>query len=421
MRNKTLKNQGGFAHPLAFLLFIVVIVVIGFAGYRIMHRNRTDVHGPVNMASNQGDPNSTDPIAKGKALGSTECTGQGTVPLTHAVMDMKDVDYIQPYGYMAAAHVTPIDHQYYFQVNLNAPANTYPVYATADGKILAVQHQGDTYYVVLSHTCTFFSWYNLLTGLAPDIQAKVSTGSGPTSMVNIPVKAGQLIGYVGGSRALDFAVWNTEKTLPGFLYPVAYNNEEPWKINTAQPLDYYTADVKTQVLSKYIRTVQPLDGKIDYDVSGQAVGNWFATGTNGDAGDGTHNVSTFTKGHLSLSYDAMDPAALTFSTGDYQGQPAQFAIKGSTDWTKITPNSGVAKVELANRTYYTSTGALWQQNYVKGGLTMKPSTDTVATALIQLTGKDELKLEIFPGKTPAQVSGFDSAAKTYDRGQNAHM
>ena len=177
--------------------------------------------------------------------------------------------------------------------------------------------------------------------------------------------------------------------------------------------------LKPRYYRVYIRTAAPRDGRVDYDVDGQAVGTWFLEGTNGYAGGDNPGNPSYWGGHLSLVYDSLDPSALTLSIGDYQGQPTQFAVKGDTDWTKITPSSGLAKVELANRYWVTPAGDGWHGQFA---LNVKMTAQsTQATALIQMTGKQTMKVEVFPGKTPAQVSGFDSAAKTYNRGQDAHM
>lgn len=373
-------------------------------------------------AGKLGDANSLDPILKGKSLSGGQCEGSGTVPLSHAPMDIKDVATIQPMGYTAEAHVTPIDHQYYYQVNNKAPKDTYPVYATADGNLTSVQHIDNAWFIVLSHSCTFYTQYNLITGFAPDLQKLLPSNWSPTSgSVKVPVKAGQVIGYVGG-QSLDFSVWNTEKTVTGLLNKIAYNNREPWKVNTVPPLDYFTPEVKAAVLQRYVRTAEPRDGKFDYDVDGQAVGNWFVAGTNGYAGgekiDNSVGINYY-GGHLALTYDYIDPTGRVFSIGNYEGKPAQFAVKNAIDWTKIVPGSGVAKIELAERQHVTANGTLWSTAYATGiKMTAGPSK---GTALVEMTDKQVMKVEVFPGKTPAQVSGFTSAAKTYNRGQDAHM
>ncbi|MEJ0072854.1 MAG: hypothetical protein WDN27_02060 [Candidatus Saccharibacteria bacterium] len=78
-------------------------------------------------------------------------------------------------------------------------------------------------------------YYNLLTSISPDIMSKVPGNwrqMGGT--VKVPVKAGQLVGYVGG-QSLDFELADTTFTNPKLLYHTAYNNTEPFKINVVHP------------------------------------------------------------------------------------------------------------------------------------------------------------------------------------------
>ncbi len=281
-------NQRGFTHPLVLVIVIVAIAAVGFAGYRVInsHKQNSSTQGTSNQNStfsangNLGDPNSLNPTTKGESLSNGQCSGTGSKPLTHAPMNASDISDIQPMGLMVGSHVTPVDHEYYWGKNQSAPINTYPVYADGDGTIVAVEATPngnyDNWWVTIAHSCTFLSNYNLMTSITPSIKAALPKSWGPNSNggVHIPVKAGELIGYVG-DQSLDFQVWNTQVTLKGFLNPRAYNNREPWKVNTVAPLDYFTSAVKAQITPLYVRTVAPPDGKIDYDINGEAVGNWF--------------------------------------------------------------------------------------------------------------------------------------------------
>jgi hypothetical protein len=238
----------------------------------------------------------------------------------------------------------------------------------------------------------------------------------------VHVKAGQLIGHVGG-QSLDFQLADTTFTNPKLLYHTAYNNTEPFKINGVHPLDYFADSVKAQILPKYLRIAEPRDGNYAYDVDGEAVGSWFKAGTNGYAGGDTPTSTTnnTTRGHLALAYDSFDPSALVLSIGEYNGgSPAIFIVNDNTDWTKITPSSGVVKVQLAESSSRKTDGSIWAGGPAPGGIKLVP-TFNKAAALIQLTSKQEMKFEIFPGKTTAQINDFDSSAVTYNRGQDAHM
>ena len=434
LKNKNSQStQSGFAHLLLVVIVVVIVGVIGFAGYKVTHKNRNTEAGanytPNNQHSgggtNLGDPDSTDPVTKGMALANGECSGKGTTALTHAPMDPKDLEAIHPYGLMVGGHVTPVDHQYYWGKGENNSAkDAYPVYADAAGTIVNVGEENSTKWsVIISHnSCTFFSWYNLMTSLDKSIQAQLPAKWGQNSQVaKIPVKAGQLLGYVGG-QSLDFAVWNTEKNLPNLLFRTAYNNREPWKVNTVPPLDYFSKEVKAQIIPKYTRAADPIDGRPDYDQSGKAVGTWFLKGSNGYAGgtDAGKASTNYFGGHLALAYYYVDPGALVFSTGDYQGQPTQFAVVGnSPDWKDVSQSSGVIKYQLATPNPVNAAGSTWMGEFDQH-VKLKASSPQ-ATLLIQLTGKDEMKVEVFPGKTPDQVNGFDGNAKTYNRGQDAQM
>ncbi|MEO5841069.1 MAG: hypothetical protein ABIQ73_22015 [Acidimicrobiales bacterium] len=136
---------------------------------------------PPNVEMQAMNADSLDEKIKGNTLGNGQCSGTGDVPLTHSPMNIADVRTIQPMGLMIGNHVTPVDHQYNYQVNERAPKDTYPVYATADGVIVGVQHTENAWFVVLSHSCTFFTQYNLITGFEPSLEKQLPAGWGPNS------------------------------------------------------------------------------------------------------------------------------------------------------------------------------------------------------------------------------------------------
>jgi hypothetical protein len=75
----------------------------------------------------------------------------------------------------------------------------------------------------------------------------------------IPVKAGKVIGKVGG-RSLDFAITDDHATPKGLVNRKSYEAES-WKIHTVDPLIYFDAPIKSQILSKNLRPVEPRGGK----------------------------------------------------------------------------------------------------------------------------------------------------------------
>lgn len=383
----------------------------------------------------EADANSLDPMSKGLALSGNNCTGEGSKKLGSAPMRTEQMSIIIPYGLMAAGHVTPIDHQYYWgKVQMGNP-DMYDVLAPGDGKLIQLQYRdrsldngkvkGD-YRGVIMYSCTFFSYFDLATSLSSDIQAQLPANwekTNPYINTNVEVKQGQVIGKVGG-QSLDFAIWDTTKTLKNLLVPTAYNNREPWKVNTVAPLDYFTDDVKAAILPFYANQSLKQDGTIDQDIDGKAAGNWFLEGTNGYAGlfDFSQQSATpYWDGHLSFAHDHLDPTGWVFSSGNVKGQAVQYAIKSPT----VTPSelgltSGLVKYQLAQWNHTDGSGQSWLAQAPVSSIKMVPGQNQ-GTVLVQMLADRRIKVEVFIGKTPTQVTGFTNAAKIYDRGDNAKM
>lgn len=415
------RNQKGFAHLFVIILAVIVLVAIGFAAMRISKKTSSK------------DSVSTDAATKGKFLSDNQCSGTGSKTLTSSPMKPTDIGVIQPMGNMVqGGHVTPIDHEYYYQTNPSAKADTYDVMAPADGNIVQVQYRtqnvGDQnkdgnsdpvnqYRIVISYSCTFFSYYDLMTSLDKSITDKFPSAAKGKMNGVIPVKAGQVIGHVGG-QSLDFAVWDTTKTAKGLLFPTAYS-AEPWKINTVAPLDYFSDTVKSQILPFYVRSTAPQDGRFDYDISGKAVGNWFKVGSNGYAG-GTSQSPTYYRGHFALAYDSIDPTAIVLSLGDFKGNAQPYGVKGNLpDPATIGVSSGPTKYELVQLGYKTANGQSWNGMTPASDLKVTSNGPVVGTVLVQLTDTNDMKIQVFPGKTADQVTGFDNNAQMYNRGQDA--
>ena len=319
-----------------------------------------------------------------------------------------DLQEVVPMGAVGGAHVTPIDHQYYVPLDLFAGRYRYDVRSPLNGNVVMIQHRTvavgdpgnvpanpDEYRIVIEWSCTFWIYYDLVTQLDTSITRVTgnSFASNPTQYVRIPVSAGKVIGKIGG-QTLDLGVVNSEVTLAGFVFPAHYNILEPWKIHTVDPFDYMDEPLRTQLLALDRRTVAPLGGKIDYDIDGRAVGNWFQLGTNWLAG---LTMSRFWAGHLSLVYDNIDPSQLVISIGTYLGSSHQFRVKGnSPDFATIGETSGVVKYELVNSF---------------GGT--NPSVQGVI--LVQVLANHQMRVEIFPNMIAGNVGGFDGAALTFER------
>ena len=401
----------------AIILFILVLSAAAF--FFLQNQSSEDNKNPFQEISEIIESDS-EAVKAGKQLSGGKCSGEGPVKLGALPMDEKDFPYIEPYGLMIDAHVTPIDHWYFAPASRESAIDAYNVYAIADGTITEIQRRErindkfgvkEEFRLVITYTCTFLSYYDLITVLDPAITDKATElNTSNNARVEIPVKEGQLIGKIG-KQTLDFAVWDTEKPLSGFVVPEHYDRE-PWKIYTANPFDYFSDDIKKILLAKNLRTVDPIEGKIDFDIDGKLVGNWFTEGTNGYAGT---NKTKYHEGHMAIVYNHLDPSAVMISIGDFNGKSEQMVVKGNKpDPAKVDKKTGLVKYELYNFQYLQPNGQPVEGDFIKN-MKVKAGQELRGTVLFQLIEKRTLKMEVFPGKTAAQVTGFTSAARIYER------
>lgn len=218
---------------------ILVVLVVVMTAFIILQGKNSEENQP--QETDEVSVLESDAVKAGKQLSGGKCEGEGSVKLGALPMDKESFTYLEPYGLMIGNHVTPIDHMYFDPADRDSAINAYNIYAPADGTITDIQRReksGDPsgikeeFRLVITYTCTFLSYYDLITVLdssitkeAPDL-AKSNYAS-----LAIPVKKGQLIGKIG-KQTLDFAVWDTTKPLSGFVVPKHYGSE-PWKIYTA--------------------------------------------------------------------------------------------------------------------------------------------------------------------------------------------
>ena len=220
-------------------------------------------------------------------------------------MSVADIFYIRPMGAISRGHTTPTDHIYIHPRNLlGAPPPPYgperypPPYevrAPNDGYIVGIDTMsghlrpapdgqpilvGD-YYIEIYYSCTVSTVFIHVNELAPEI-LKVTgelgkesrwTWGNSSNKTPIPVEAGQVIAKAGGS--FDFEVHDAEVALEGLAIPSHYSQ---FHIHTVDPFDYFEEPLRTKLLEKNLRTAEPRGGKVDFDIDGRLVGNWFLEG-----------------------------------------------------------------------------------------------------------------------------------------------
>lgn len=424
-----------------FILAIIFLVVAGGL-FLVMHTTTIDslrqAVSPSSSAEEQvkknifSDSKELPPCPSDSATGCRKtrkneqenagCVGTGPVVLS-SPMKYDDIGIIIPMGSTIGGHVTPIDHMYFQPIVFRSPPDSYDVVADADGVITSIGLEGkpvgdnpniprnNKYRIIIYHTCDFYSIYNLITSLSPRVVAAVGTiDAGSTKGTSIVVKKGELLGRIGG-QTLDLSINYDKSILSGFVEPKSYERES-WKIHTVDPFDYWAPDVKEKLMEKNIRTVPPYGGKIDYDIDGKLVGNWFVENTNGYRGV---NPSAYWDTHLSFVYNEVIPSFVIVSLGNFAGEAKQFAVKGNApNPADVGISMGLVKYELVDF-YYTSNGKSWDRMTLEPNIAVSADEQVKGIVLAQLIEKRKLKVEVFAGKTASDIQRFTSNAKIYTR------
>ena len=414
------------------ILAVVLLIGIGIALYKKSQHAQT-VPLQNSQGSTQKQISSTKENPKQNPYSQYsqgKCKGSGPVEFTYSPMRPEDVGSVQPYGIMVGAHVIQTDHGYFAPIIFNSPRDAYPVYAIADGYIVRASHRGqsvgdgpktasDEYQLLVEYTCTFYSYYDLLTSLVGDVADKVGKLEGfANKEARIPIKAGQEIGRIGG-QTVDFGVWNFELEPAHVANPASYKDHLD-RLYLDDMYKYFAEPVKSQLIALSARVVEPKSGTINYDIDGKLVGNWFREGSNGFAGSQNNRSEAgqrYWDGHLTIAYDYVDPSSIKFSIGNYQGEAAQFAVKGNApDPKDVSAESGMIRYELVQAGYINGdTGGQWELAPPVANPRLQPLSTVKGTVLIQMTDDSSLKLELFPEKTAEQVTGFSNEARIYKR------
>ncbi|MEE8337012.1 MAG: hypothetical protein V3R95_03020 [Dehalococcoidia bacterium] len=333
-------------------------------------------------------------------------------------MDLDATEMIVPLGLMYGSHVTPVDH-IYFQNNAQ-PDIAIAVYSPAAGTVVDIQRMSttladdggiaiDDFRLVIEHTCSLSSIFIHVDDLAPALAA-VAPPLGRSARVSVAVQAGELIGSYRGN--VDYNLVDLDVTLPGLLVAASYS-QEPWKVHAVPPFAYFTQAIQQQLNARSLRAVAPFDGRFDYDIDGRLVGNWFQQGTNGYAGASRER---YWAGHLAVAYDHFDPSHVVVSLGTFGGASVQFAVRGNTpDPAQVSVASGLVVYELVEYEYWIGTQRWDRRSYATGIEARNNEASVRGVVLFQLLDDRVLKVESFPGKTAAQVSGFTAAALLYER------
>ena len=198
---------------------------------------------------------------------------------------------------------------------------------------------------------------------------------------------------------------NTDVTLKGFLTPKLYGHYA-WRVHVVDPFEYFDEPLKSQLLKLNARKAEPRFGKIDNDIAGKLVGNWFREGSGGYPGD-RRDPRGYWMGHLAFAYHHVESTQVIVSIGDFDGRPKQFAVKGNgPDPAKVSANEGLVKCELVYSSFNSNGDTIELPPQMRG---------VQGVLLAQLLEDRKLKIEVFPGKTAADVTTFTTGVKIYER------
>lgn len=343
---------------------------------------------------------------------------KGSILFDFPPVNLDKITLIEPMGSLHGEHVAPIDHQYYQNHDNNEP--TIEVYAPGDGVVKEIQHMGsfkgdvqlepfNDYRLVILHTCSILTIFIHIDKLS-DKLSEVAPEFGKQNSVNVPVKAGEIIGWYDNN--VDFNVIDKEFT-NNLVEPKSYKDSNPYRLNVQDPFNYFNEQLKSQLIAKSLRTVKPEGGFIDYDIDGKLVGTWFRENTNGWPG---LKQERYWADHLAIVYDSIDPEHILFSVGTFKGKAQQFGVKGnSPDPAEVSVNTGLIKYELVSYRLYDGDKEWDFKNLVKGLKIKNYDGQVSGVALLQMLEDRKLKVEVFPDKTANEVSGFTDYAKIYER------
>lgn len=340
----------------------------------------------------------------------------GKVLFTHSPIDIGGAKWFIGMG---EPNVMPKDHGgFVLAVPYVFPASV-PVLAVADGVIILASNgtravpnipdapqsvwgrEYNDHLLVLKVSKSVQVNYAHVTTFHPTLATKL--GNLPKDEVGhnvaVEVQGGDTLGFVGPHAAMDFSVTDFSLEL-NFLNPSRYPTNHPF---AAHVFDYFQEPVLSQVLEITPRQIPPRGGKVDYDIEGRIVGNWFLEGT-----------TSFTQWsrQLAIVYDHIWGDRITIADGspmrdvpgiEGPGRPDVWWVKGNSPIPdNVGVDDGMVKYTLIHGRNLRDTGEFIDE--------LKPVQGVM---LVEMIDAGRIRVEVFKGTTTADT--FTSAAKVYVR------
>lgn len=261
------------------------------------------------------------------------------------------------------------------------------------------------YSVVIEHSKACWSYLDHMVEIEPAIhkQAPAEVKPGQPVHLRVTVKGGQVIGKIG-YQTFEFALIDTAVTRKGFINPDQFRGRDPWKLHTVDPFDYVNEPLRSKLLALNPRKEMPRGGRMDYDIDGRLIGNWYRKDTGGYGG--LNRRLDDWVGHLAIAPYYIDPSQIIAYLGEFEGKAQQFRVKvNAPDPAKVSKADGPITYELMRPSVSDGSGRPMHDR--------DPSVHGVL--VVQLIDDRVLRVEVFPGKTTDQIKTFTNASMVYER------
>jgi len=343
----------------------------------------------------------------------------GRITLSHLPVDP---DRVVSFMGLGNLNVLPEDHGgFYLPAEGILQAPTIPVYAPADGKIILVGQDwypnlaphGHDLMLEMRVSTTMTVAYGHMSDFTPEIweaAGLLQVGYGIVKHVDIEVTAGQVVGYVGTQGALDWHINDSELQL-SFANRSRY--PDPWLISGCYE-DYYAEPLRSRLLAITLREGEPPCGKIDYDVPGRIIGNWFMEGE--VPAYAFEDYST----HLAIVYDELYGDLIAISDGiairptsphegdEFRNSSRVFWVDGNSPAPEtVGMAQGLVKYTIMDRRLPNP----WPTDPPQPPFVPTP----VGVFLVEMLDPGRIRVERFMNQTAEEVTGFGANARVYVR------
>lgn len=300
-------------------------------------------------------------------------------------LNLAEIRSIIPLGNLnpRGGHIFPTDHIYLDYDHREG----LPVRAAASGRVFAIRGQMRGDLKIEVQVNERFSYY------VGHVLPVKGLGVGST------VKGGEVIGCTSGRSLLDFGCVDSEVTLRGFVNPDRYPEST---LHCVSPLKLYDDPLRRQLHSKVLRDGTDKDGRIDCDIAGHLVGNWFLEGLS--VVDSSRGSPAIWAKQLAFAYDVHQPQARLVSIGGTIAPASLYGLSAvSPDPAEISVTSGLVRLLLTRPDPGQTTPPRGKAMSVPGVL------------LVQMFAPNRVKVEFFHDRTGEEVTGFTESARIYER------